>query len=78
MGKQGPQGREGSVGPAGPMGRQGKQGVVGGLGPQGPPGPIGPSEGAMCAQIGGRTYDGICFKSAPLASNTDNVSLYVV
>jgi hypothetical protein len=31
----------------------------------------------MCAKIGGRTYDGICFKSAPLASNTDNVSVCV-
>lgn len=73
MGKQGPQGPEGNPGPQGPVGRQGPQGDVGGVGPQGPPGPIGPSEGAMCAAIGGRTYQGICFKASKLESNTDNV-----
>ena len=73
VGKQGPQGPEGSPGPQGPVGRQGPQGDVGGVGPQGPPGPIGPSEGAMCAAIGGRTYQGICFKASKIDSNTDNV-----
>eukprot|EP00802_Teleaulax_amphioxeia_P009182 Tamp_09198.p1 GENE.Tamp_09198~~Tamp_09198.p1 ORF type:complete len:396 (+),score=94.50 Tamp_09198:1-1188(+) len=73
VGKQGPQGPEGNDGPQGPQGRQGPQGKLGGLGPVGPPGPIGPSEGALCAKIGGRTYDGICFKAAPLESNSDNV-----
>lgn len=73
VGKQGPQGVEGNPGPQGPVGRQGIQGEVGGLGPQGPPGPIGPSAGAMCAAIGGRTYQGICFKSSKLESNSDAV-----
>jgi len=73
VGKQGPHGVEGNPGPQGPVGRQGIQGEVGGLGPQGPPGPIGPSAGAMCAAIGGRTYQGICFKSSKLESNSDAV-----
>lgn len=73
VGKQGPQGPEGNSGPRGPVGRQGPQGDVGGVGPQGPPGPIGPSEGAMCAAIGGRSYQGICFKASNLESNSDNV-----
>jgi hypothetical protein len=73
VGKQGPQGPEGNPGPQGPMGHQGPQGDTGGLGPQGPPGAIGPSAGAMCANIGGRIYQGICFKASNLASNTDNV-----
>ena len=73
VGKQGPQGPEGNPGPQGPPGHQGPQGDVGGLGPQGPPGAIGPSEGAMCAQIGGRTYQGICFKASNLNANSDAV-----
>ena len=46
---------------------------MGGVGPQGPPGPPGASAGQMCAQIGGRTYQGICFKATKLESNSDSV-----
>jgi len=73
LGKQGPQGPEGNNGPQGPSGHQGPQGVVGGVGPQGPPGAIGPSAGLMCSQIGGRTYQGVCFKSQKIESNSDAV-----
>jgi len=73
LGKQGPQGPEGNNGPQGPVGHQGLQGELGGVGPQGPPGAIGPSAGIMCAQLGGRTYQGVCFKAQKLASNSDAV-----
>ena len=73
VGKQGAQGPQGKRGPQGAAGVQGPQGGVGGVGPRGPPGPSGPSAGALCSAIGGRTYQGICLKAAPLESNSDNV-----